>query len=242
MEHYFDIPREVWRAAWAELEEVVIGGGSSRDLVRNTEPDHHRASHWLVSGNSVVFLKAVARLAYIRSGLNWDGPQTTAVAAFLTEKGFPVVVDRDLREGNGSPGPTEVGERISPLQTPEYKIVRRLARPEQTRFRATLIEVYGARCSISGCEVEAVLDACHIISHEGGGPAEASNGLVLRRDLHSLFDLGLIAVDPEELLWRIHPDLIDHYGHLFDGRGGPDFEVNDVRLDRLSAHWQASQL
>lgn len=242
MEQYFEIPDEVWRAAWAELEEVVIGGGSSRDLVRNTEPDHHRASHWLVSGNSVVFLKAVARLAYIRSGLNWDGPQTTAVESFLTARGFPVVVDRHLREGNESPDPAEVVGKISPLQTPDYETVRRLARPDQTRFRAELINVYGARCAISGCKVEAVLDACHILSHEVGGPAEASNGLILRRDLHSLFDLGLIAVDPEELSWRFHPELVAHYGHLCDGRDGPDFEGNDARLDRLAAHWLASQL
>lgn len=220
----------------------MIGGGSSQNLVRNAEPDHHRASHWLVSANSVVFLKAVARLAYIRSGLPWDGPQTAAVATFLTAKGFPVVVNSLLREGYESPDPAEGVGEIIPLQTPDYETVRRLARPDQRRFRAELIDVYGARCAISGCEVDAVLDACHILSHEFGGPAEASNGLVLRQDLHRLFDLGLIAVDPKELSWRFHPDLIDHYGHLLDGRDGPDFEVNDARRDRLSAHWQASQL
>ena len=236
------IPVAIWRTAWAELEQVVIGGGSSRDLVRESRPDTLRTSHWLVSGNSVVFLKAVARLAFIRCGMEWDGPQTRAVAAFLTFNHFPVVRDNQLREMIGGPDPAEVlGQNAAP-QTPDYETVRRLSRPDQARFRAELISIYGPRCAVSGCEVEAVLDACHILSHADGGTAAASNGLLLRRDLHSLFDLGLIAVDPELLSWRFHDDLLDHYKDLCAGRNGPDFESGDTRLDRLATHWRASQL
>lgn len=238
---FFDITNIIWRAAWAELEEVVIGGGSSRDLIRNAEPEHHRASHWLVSERSVVFLKTVARLAYIRSGLNWDGPQTTSVANFLIAKGFPVEVDRNLREGPRNSVWEEDLEVGTLTQTPHYETVRRLARPEQTQFRADLINRYGARCAISGCTVEAVLDACHILSHEAGGPADVANGLVLRRDLHRLFDLGLVAVDPETLSWQFHPELGNHYNKIINERNVPKFERDDARLDRLAAHWKASQ-
>lgn len=237
-----DIPVDVWRTVWAELEQVVVDGGSSRTLVPDARPDTRRASHWLVSGNSIVFLKAVTRLAYSRCGMQWDGPQTTAVAGFLTEEHFPVVRDDQLREGSGGPDPAEVLGEVDAPQTPEYETVRRLSRREQAQFRTNLKRVYGQRCEISGCEVEAVLDACHILSHAAGGPTEASNGVLLRRDLHRLFDLGLIAVDPIERSWRSHRDLAVHYRGLFDDRNGPDFEPGDARLDRLIAHWWASQL
>lgn len=237
-----DIPVDVWRSAWADLEQVVIGGGSSRDLIRDARPDTSRASHWLVSGKSIVFLKAVTRLAYIRCGMVWDGPQTTDVARFLTDKHFPVIRDNQLREGRGGPDPAEVLGEVAPLQTPDYETVRRLSRSKQAQFRDKLIKAYGPRCAISGCEVEAVLDACHILSHADGGAAEAYNGLLLRRDLHSLFDLGLIAVHPEELSWKFHPDLEDHYGDLCKNQHGPDFEPEDTRLDILASHWQASQV
>lgn len=237
-----DISVEIWRIVWAELEQVVVGGGSSRDLVPTARPDTRRASHWLVSGNSIVFLKSVARLAYSRCGMEWDGPQTTAVARFLTGMHFPVKKDNQLREGIRGPDPAEVLGEVDPPQAPEHETVRRLSRREQAQFRADLKRVYGPRCAISGCEVEAVLDACHILSHAAGGPTKASNGLLLRRDLHRLFDLGLIAVDPEERLWRFHEDLAEHYRDLCNDRNGPDFELGDTRLDRLATHWQASQL
>lgn len=237
-----NIPVDVWRTVWADLEKVVVGGGSSRDLVPDARPDTRRASHWLVSGNSIVFLKAVTRLAYSRCGMEWDGPQTTAVAQFLIKMHFPVVRDNQLREGSGGPDPAEVLGEVDPPQTPEYETVRRLSRREQAQFRADLKRVYGPRCAISGCEVEAVLDACHILCHAAGGPTETSNGLLLRRDLHRLFDLGLIAVDPIERSWRFHEDLVDHYRDLCDDRYGPDFEPGDTRLVRLAGHWQASQL
>lgn len=237
-----NIPVDVWRTVWAELEQVVIGGGSSRDVVSDARPDTSRASHWLVSGNSIVFLKAVTRLAYSRYGLPWDGPQTSAVARFLSEKKFPVVRDNQLREGIGGLNPANLLDKGEPLLAPEYETVRRLSRAEQAQFRANLKRVYGSRCAISGCEVEVVLDACHILGHAAGGSTKASNGILLRKDLHRLFDLGLVAVDPEERTWRFHEDLVDHYSDLCKDRRGPDFELADNRLHRLAMHWQASQL
>ena len=237
-----EIPVNVWLTAWDDLEEVVMSGGSSSDIVRDSRPDTERASHWLVRENSIVFLKAVTRLAYIRSGMPWDGPQTAAVAQFLTEKHFPVVRDRRLREGHVVQDPAQVLGEAAPMQPPEYETVRRLSRREQAQFRAELKRAYGPRCSISGCEVEVALDACHIKSHAAGGPTEQSNGLLLRRDLHRLFDLGLIAVDPASRTWRFHEDLQDHYRDLWQDRHGSDFEIGDARLERLVTHWGSSQL
>ena len=66
----------------------------------------------------------------------------------------------------------------------------------QPAFRAVLLEAYGRRCTISGCTVEDVLEAAHITPYFGSLTNHVSNGLLLRADLHTLFDCGLLAIEP----------------------------------------------
>ena len=65
----------------------------------------------------------------------------------------------------------------------------------QQQFRGRLITAYGRRCAISGCDIEAVLEAAHIQSVANGGTHAVTNGLILRADLHTLFDRGLITIN-----------------------------------------------
>ena len=67
----------------------------------------------------------------------------------------------------------------------------------QPAFRAALMEAYGRRCSITGCGVEDVLEAAHITPYLGSLTNHVSNGLLLRTDLHTLFDCGLLAIVPK---------------------------------------------
>ena len=69
-------------------------------------------------------------------------------------------------------------------------------RQGQGLFRRRLLEAYGRRCAITGCATEAVLEAVHITPYLGKATNPLSNGLLLRSDLHTLFDLGLIGVAP----------------------------------------------
>jgi putative restriction endonuclease len=66
----------------------------------------------------------------------------------------------------------------------------------QPAFRAMLLEAYGCRCVITGCAVKDVLEAAHITPYLGGTTNHTSNGLLLRADLHTLFDCGLLAIEP----------------------------------------------
>ncbi len=70
-------------------------------------------------------------------------------------------------------------------------------RQGQALFRAMLLRLYESRCAISNNNVPAVLDAAHIVPYRGEHTNVAENGLLLRTDLHSLFDQGLIAINPE---------------------------------------------
>jgi len=49
---------------------------------------------------------------------------------------------------------------------------------------------------VTGCNVIQILEACHIRPYRGHHTNDTRNGLLLRSDIHSLFDLGLLGVDP----------------------------------------------
>jgi hypothetical protein len=88
------------------------------------------------------------------------------------------------------------------------RIARLIAtRRGQPAFRYSLIETYGSRCAISGCDAVAALEAAHIIPYSKTAFSGLSNGLLLRADLHTLFDLGLIAIDSATMKVLIHRDL-----------------------------------
>ena len=67
-------------------------------------------------------------------------------------------------------------------------------RQGQTVFRARLLEAYGERCAITNCGVAHVLEAAHIVPYLGPKTNHIGNGLLLRADVHTLFDLRLIAI------------------------------------------------
>ncbi len=83
------------------------------------------------------------------------------------------------------------------------------ARRGQKKFRDDLMEFYGAVCLITGSNVEDILEAAHIEPYSEGGTFDLSNGLLLRADIHTLFDLGLIGIDPDDLTIIISKLLVD---------------------------------
>jgi len=75
-----------------------------------------------------------------------------------------------------------------------------LTRPVRVRlgqpaFRAELIRRYGLNCAFTGPSPAETLEACHLYSYADVGVHDSEGGLLLRRDLHRLFDHGLIAID-----------------------------------------------
>jgi uncharacterized protein YjbI with pentapeptide repeats len=82
-----------------------------------------------------------------------------------------------------------------------------LARQGQPKFRQALLDAYNSRCAITGCDAEQALEAAHIIPYSKQEDSHPSNGLLLRADIHTLFDLNLIAIDPETLTIHLAPSL-----------------------------------
>jgi hypothetical protein len=69
-------------------------------------------------------------------------------------------------------------------------------RQGQSKFRSELLKAYGGQCAITDCDAEAALEAAHIFPYRGNDTNHVKNGLLLRADIHTLFDLNLISIDP----------------------------------------------
>jgi putative restriction endonuclease len=68
----------------------------------------------------------------------------------------------------------------------------------QGSFRVLVTDAYRYRCAMTSERTLPVLEAAHIRPYVAGGEHALSNGLLLRSDLHTLFDLGYVAVEPKE--------------------------------------------
>jgi len=80
-------------------------------------------------------------------------------------------------------------------------------RQGQRDFRLSLLYAYGSKCAMTGCCVVDVLEAAHIHRYFGKETNLVSNGLLLRADVHTLFDLNLISVDTQTMRICIAPSL-----------------------------------
>lgn len=96
------------------------------------------------------------------------------------------------------------------LEDAREKIIRSIVqRRGQPEFRKKLIEAYGGCCAITGANAEQALEAAHIRPYKGKETNHISNGLLLRADVHTLFDLGLIAIDAKTMTVIVHSSLVD---------------------------------
>ena len=99
---------------------------------------------------------------------------------------------------------TRLGDRVeSPTMLPEEDGPRfgaeflTRARLGQGAFRVLVTDAYQRRCAVTGEKTLPVLEAAHIKPYACEGPHRVQNGLLLRSDLHKLFDLGYVTVTPE---------------------------------------------
>jgi putative restriction endonuclease len=74
------------------------------------------------------------------------------------------------------------------------------ARLGQGAFRIMVTDAYHRRCSITGEKTLPVLQASHIRPFSEEGPNRTDNGLLLRSDLHILFDKGYLTITPDYLV------------------------------------------
>ncbi len=106
------------------------------------------------------------------------------------------------------------GTDFRPLETDEraWRERRGVVREGQGTFRLRLIDAYGGRCAITGEKVLPVLEAAHIQPYLGPASNHIQNGLLLKSDLHHLYDDGYLTVTPDYSL-RVSERIFSEYGN-----------------------------
>jgi ribosomal protein L37AE/L43A len=93
-----------------------------------------------------------------------------------------------------------------------FTVILSKSRLGQQRFREEMLRRYGPRCAMTGSQPPETLEAAHIRSYSRSPRHDKDNGLLLRRDLHALFDRGLITVDPQTWTVEVAPALMSYPG------------------------------
>lgn len=86
------------------------------------------------------------------------------------------------------------------------------------RFRRALLRAYSGRCAMTEYDAEPALEAAHIIPYRGPQTNHPANGLLLRADMHDLFDLGLVAVDTGTMKLRLADELSGTKYEPYEGK------------------------
>ncbi|PWV45792.1 HNH endonuclease [Chitinophaga sp. S165] len=89
------------------------------------------------------------------------------------------------------------------------------SRKGQRHLKKNLLIQYNNKCCVTACDVEAALHACHIQPHRINGDNDSKNALLLRADIHVLWDKNLIGIHPKTLEIHIASKLkSSHYAFL----------------------------
>ncbi len=152
----------------------------------------------------------------------------------------PFVTELDV--GDASNVATESGQ-FDPRDIEDARdrvatsIARRRGQPE---FRRKLLAVYQGRCAITGYDAEQALEAAHIHPYRGRHTNHVQNGILLRADIHTLFDLGLVGIEPDTGEVIIRPELNGtQYAQLAGRKARMPQDVDErPSAESLRMHWQ----
>jgi putative restriction endonuclease len=103
----------------------------------------------------------------------------------------------------------------------------------QQAFKGVVLDAYRHRCAVTGAKIRPVLQAAHILPLPNGGEHRLDNGLLLRSDVHIMFDRGYLSVDPSYRL-MVSPRLREDFGNgeEFYSRSGQTIALPERKPDR----------
>jgi putative restriction endonuclease len=159
----------------------------------------------------------------IVQGKSYDlaDPAVAPYFADLLQLILGTAVELDFSQPWHRPGPVFGDPRLAP-----YRL-------GQQSFKAVVLDSYHRRCAISGTHIPPVLQAAHIRPVAEGGEHRLDNGLLLRSDIHTLFDRGYLGVDPQHRLLvspRLRADFSN--GDQLYAKAGQVIDLPEHRADR----------
>lgn len=109
-----------------------------------------------------------------------------------------------------------------------------VVRPKQANFRAELIKLWKC-CPITGCDILDILDAAHIYPYRGEKDNQISNGILLRTDIHKLFDRYLLSINPTSFTVYLSKTITDPHYTQYNGKVLKN--CDGLSLEALRYHW-----
>jgi len=209
--------------AW-QLFGPANGAGSIHDVVSRV----HKYTKSLSEANHVIGCVLVATPIFFPKEL-WIKSPSDWARNIVSGKSY------DLTRGEGRRIWQECLDRTQYLTLPEparenvtmvaegtsssegYLVKPRIG---QGLFRLTVTDAY-QRCAVSGEHALPALDAAHIMPYADGGPHDVRNGLLMRADIHRLFDRGYVTITPDyRFKVSTKLDLEYHNGKIYYERDG----------------------
>jgi len=209
--------------------------GNSTDSYR----DHSRfSSYKFLSGSAKGFAVDwdLLEQAINAVGVVADVPETTFQSTSRASANNDVVSDPDA---NYRRALQELDFDPANVEDARYRVLREVAlRQGQPKFRSDLLRAYRCRCAVTGCDCVEALEAAHIAPYKGKAWNVTTNGLLLRADIHTLFDLHLLTVDPETYSVCLSSRLEGTSYADLRGRASslPEFEQERPNREALSFH------
>jgi hypothetical protein len=117
---------------------------------------------------------------------------------------------KSLLEADDLESPSDDDSRI-------VRLMERVVRIGAVPFRSAVIEAYQGKCAISGSKVIQILQAAHIKPYRGTPTNLIDNALLLRVDIHQLFDKNLIGINPDTRRICLSKELIETEYEKFSG-------------------------
>lgn len=139
----------------------------------------------------------------------------------VTNEALQVVIDGVTRNGvQGRPEMPEVEQQLLAdaaalgfdldelKDERDKRLVEIAVREGQDHFRTALLDAYGSTCAVTGYDAVETLEAAHIYPYRGPATNQVTNGLLLRTDIHRLFDRGAIAIHETNHQVLVKPHLL----------------------------------
>jgi len=139
----------------------------------------------------------------------------------LLRRVLSVNIEIDLSQPWHREGPVYSDPRLAPH------------RVGQQAFKVRVLDAYGRRCAVTGDRIRPVLQAAHIRPLPQGGEHRIDNGMLLRSDVHTLYDGGYLGVDTKHRL-LVSPRLRREFGNgeHFYTQAGRQIALPGHRMDR----------
>jgi hypothetical protein len=94
---------------------------------------------------------------------------------------------------------------------------------------------------VSGCTLFEIIEAAHIWPHQGEASNNLRNGLLLRADLHTLFDLDLMGIDPQTMKVFFHATALSSGYAPLEGMALNVSTKHKPAANVLEERWRAFQ-